>query len=228
MSDNGIKTMKEIIIGRKGNQSFAITERTVSGKHLKATLLTDGNIEIEDLDSTNGTFVHGKRIVKKIVSPNQIVMLGNTYQIRIGDVFELVHKEPETPPAEEATEFAKLQKVYEDYEAAKIKLQQENAKKQFLRSLPGVASTVLFALTFLLGDSVNSIKPFMGLIMIAGIAASTWMAFKGQQIMPVKMEELNKKFMIDYVCPKCRNFLGFLPYENLKNRGVCSYCKTKW
>lgn len=220
--------MTEVIIGRKGNQPFAITERTVSGKHLKATLLADGNIEIEDLDSTNGTYVDGQRIVKKVVSPDQMVLLGTVYQIRIGDAMGIAPQGSVASNPEEVSAFAKLQKVYEDYEAAKVKIQQENAKKQFLRSLPGVASTVLFALTFLLGDTVDSIKPFMGVIMITGIAVSSWMAFKGQQTMPVKMEELNKKFMIDYVCPKCKNFLGFLPFENLKNRGACSYCKTEW
>lgn len=220
--------MTEVIIGRKGNQPFAITERTVSGKHLKATLLADGNIEIEDLDSTNGTYVDGHKIIKKIVSCDQMVMLGTVYQIRIGDALGIIPNAPKASEAEEVSEFAKLKKVYENYEAAKIKLQQENAKKQFLRSLPGVSTTLLFALTFVLGDSVNSIKPFMGVIMIAGIAASSWLAFRGQQTMPVKMEELNKQFMIDYVCPKCKNFLGFLPFENLKNRGICSFCKNKW
>lgn len=223
--------MKEVIIGRNGNQPFEITDKSVSSKHLKVTLLTDGKIEIEDLDSTNGTFVDGQRIVKKVVLQDQIVMLGNTYQIRIGDALGLVPQNSTTTQQSDMSmsiEFARLKKIYEDYEAAKIKLQQENAKKQFMRSLPGVASTLLFALTFLIGDSVNSIKPFMGIIMIGGIGISSWMAFKGQQTMPVKMEELNKKFMVDYVCPKCKNFLGFLPFNNLKNRGMCSFCKTKW
>lgn len=220
--------MTEITIGRKGDQSFAITERSVSGKHLKATLLADGNIEIEDLDSTNGTYVDGQRIVKKMVSPDQMVMLGTVYQIRIGDVFGIAPKDSVASEPEEVSEFAKLQKVYEDYEAAKIKLQQDNAKKQFLRSIPGVATTLLFGLTFLLGDSVDFIKPYMGGFMVIGVVVSGLMAYKGQQAMPVKTEELNKQFMIDYVCPKCKNFLGFLPFENLKNRGVCSYCKTEW
>ena len=31
-----------------------------------------------------------------------------------------------------------------------------------------------------------------------------------------------------YVCPKCKQFLGFTPFEGLKNRGQCSACKSKW
>ena len=179
----------EIIVGRKGNQPFAITEKSVSGKHLKVTKLADGSVEIEDQGSTNGTFVDGARIIKKVVTEDTVVTLGPTFQIRIGDVLVAPAKPAPSvsqrgngaaPAADYSAEFEKLKTVYENYEAEKICLQQENAKKQFMRSLPGVASTVLFALTFLLGDSVNSIKPFMGLIMIGGIAVSTWMAFKGQ------------------------------------------------
>ncbi len=226
----------EIIIGRKGNQPFAITEKSVSGKHLKVTKLADGKVEIEDLGSTNGTFVDGARIIKKIITEDTVVTLGPTFQIRIGDVFVATRSMPSSSQqnsgnqqtADYATEFAKLKDVYDNYQAEKIKLQQENAKKQFMRSLPGVASTVLFALTFLLGDSVNAIKPFMGVIMIGGIVFSLRTAYKGQQDMPVKMEGLNKQFMVDYVCPKCKSFLGFLPFENLKNRGYCTACKTKW
>ena len=36
----------EIIVGRKGNQSFTITDMSVSGKHLKLTTLPDGNVEV--------------------------------------------------------------------------------------------------------------------------------------------------------------------------------------
>ena len=38
----------------------------------------------------------------------------------------------------------------------------------------------------------------------------------------------NKQFMIDYVCPKCGNFLGYVPFEALANKSVCSFCKCKW
>ncbi|MCQ2254426.1 MAG: FHA domain-containing protein [Bacteroidaceae bacterium] len=224
----------EIIVGRKGNQPFAITEKSVSGRHLKVAKLADGKVEIEDLGSTNGTFVDGARIIKKIVTEDTIVTLGPTFQIRIGDVLVASSKpiggqQSSTQQTENCTtEFEKLKAVYDNYQAEKIKIQQENAKKQFMRSLPGVATTVLFALTFLFGDSVNAIKPIMGAIMFGGIILSSWLAYKGQQDNPVKMENLNKQFMVDYVCPKCKSFLGFLPFENLKNRGCCTACKTKW
>ena len=46
--------------------------------------------------------------------------------------------------------------------------------------------------------------------------------------LPEEMEKLNQQFQIDYVCPKCKQFLGFMPFEGLRNRGHCSACKSKW
>lgn len=224
--------MMETIIGRKGNQPFEITDPKVSSKHLKATMLDSGKIQIEDLGSTNGTFVDGVRIIKKVISQDSVIMLGGAYRLRIGDVFKREGGVPEGEKLKSKDslpeEFERLKAVYEDYEEAKIRIQQENARKQFLRSLPGVASTALFAFTFLLGDTVSGLKPFVGLIMLVGIGVSSLMAYKGQQSVPIKMEALNKQFMVDYVCPKCKSFLGFLPFEHLKNKGCCSMCKTKW
>ena len=52
----------EIIVGRRGEQSFPIMDKAVSGKHLKLTTMPDGNVQVEDLGSTNGTFIDGVRI----------------------------------------------------------------------------------------------------------------------------------------------------------------------
>lgn len=223
----------EIIVGRNGNQPFAITDRKVSGKHLKVTTLGDGRIQIEDLDSTNGTFVEGQRIVKKIVTPDTIVILGGSFQFRIKDVISLRQTntaggEIAEKKAQERIDISRLQHIYDEYETTKVSLQKKNAKKQFMRTLPGILSTLLFGLTFLFGDAASGLRPLVGFIMISGIGISSVMAYKGQQQLPEEMEALNKQFMIDYVCPKCKNFLGFLPYESIKNRGYCSFCKSKW
>ena len=76
----------EIIVGRKGQQPFEITDRSVSGKHLKLITMSDGNVLIEDLGSSNGTFINGVRIIKKVVSRDTIVQMGQNYKFKIGNV----------------------------------------------------------------------------------------------------------------------------------------------
>ena len=47
---------------------------------------------------------------------------------------------------------------------------------------------------------------------------------------PHKLPALSDQFKIDYVCPKCGNFLGEIPWESLHNRKQCpvSSCRAKW
>lgn len=219
----------EVIVGRHGNQPFTITDKSVSSKHLKVTTLDDGKIQIEDLNSTNGTFIGGLRIIKKVVTPETIVTLGSSYRLRISDVVASSNgNKTAIRKNQESVDISNLQLIYEEYSETRISLQKDNARKQFLRTLPGVSSTLLFGLTFLLGDAANELRPIVGVIMIAGIGLSSILAYRGQQQLPEKMEKLNQRFMIKYICPKCKNFLGFLPFESIKNRGYCTACRTKW
>jgi len=53
----GVKT-----IGRARGVDFVVDAPLVSRVHCRLTALPNGGLEIEDLDSTNGTYVNGKRV----------------------------------------------------------------------------------------------------------------------------------------------------------------------
>ena len=65
----------DFCIGRAPDNDLRIENPTISGQHARIyTYLTVSYIE--DLDSTNGTFVDGKRIHKHVLKPGNVIRLG--------------------------------------------------------------------------------------------------------------------------------------------------------
>ncbi len=69
----------EFILGRGDTSEIPINENAISREHLKI-IVDDNIIKIQDLKSSNGTFVEGERIDPRIftsVLENQLVTFGN-------------------------------------------------------------------------------------------------------------------------------------------------------
>ncbi|MDX2304944.1 MAG: FHA domain-containing protein [Microscillaceae bacterium] len=64
-----------ITIGRSANNDIVIPEQTVSSKHATITI-EKGSFFINDLGSTNGTFVNGNRVTSKLLKSGDIIKLG--------------------------------------------------------------------------------------------------------------------------------------------------------
>jgi pSer/pThr/pTyr-binding forkhead associated (FHA) protein len=60
-------------IGRAAGADFIVDAALVSRVHCRLTALADGQLEVRDLDSTNGTFVNGSRVaVTKLASGDKL------------------------------------------------------------------------------------------------------------------------------------------------------------
>jgi FHA domain/Domain of unknown function (DUF4388) len=67
---------REIFVGRSSDLGMVLVEEMVSRKH--ARILARGtSVEIEDLGSTNGTFVNGERITKATVGEGDRILIGS-------------------------------------------------------------------------------------------------------------------------------------------------------
>jgi hypothetical protein len=62
-------------IGRAANNDIVVPEQTVSSQHATITI-ENGSFFLNDLNSTNGTFVNGTRIDKKILKSGDLIQLG--------------------------------------------------------------------------------------------------------------------------------------------------------
>lgn len=222
----------EILVGRSGNQRLTITDKSVSREHCRLTSIGEGKYTLENL-SANGTFVDEKNVIKTVVTPETQIRLGSRFCCLVKDLLPL--NNPKDKPVHKDTsdmcdKFVSLEKVYESYIQEKIRIQQEASKANFMRTIPGMITGGVFAITMILGSSpaVNFLRIITGIGAAVLIAYSASKAYKAQNDTPEKIETLNRKFQTDYVCPVCGNFLGFLPFELLKKRNQCSYCKKQW
>lgn len=224
-----------MIIGRQGEQKIPITDKTVSRKHcelIPSGITPEGKQKfiLKDLGSTEGTFVDGKRILQTIVNEDTIIQLGTTYSTSVSKLIGKNGADLKSNKSQKAVDITALSDIYQDYNQSVVKLQKSAAMKNFYRSLPPVLTSVLFALTLLLGDNetIRSLRPFMGILTIIAIGCTTFVVWRGQKEMPEKRAELDDQFKINYVCPHCHNFLGNIPYEGLLKKGECNYCRCKW
>lgn len=62
-------------IGRAANNDIVIPEQTVSNHHARITI-ENGSFFLTDLGSTNGTFVNGTRVDRKLLKPGDIIKFG--------------------------------------------------------------------------------------------------------------------------------------------------------
>lgn len=73
--------MKQILLGTEGNQPFKITQQGVSRQHARMTIGDDGVWTLEDLNSTNGTFIRNeegemRRVGTLVINQMTFICLG--------------------------------------------------------------------------------------------------------------------------------------------------------
>ncbi|MDX1435768.1 MAG: FHA domain-containing protein [Anaerolineales bacterium] len=86
----------EIYLGRDINNDIIISDAEVSRKHARLVLLQSGEYQLEDLGSTNGTYIDGQRITgPHLLYPGETIMLGDNVRFH----FDTVARDPEATAA---------------------------------------------------------------------------------------------------------------------------------
>ncbi len=95
-----------IVAGREVKNDIVINDSEISRQHVRLTE-QPGGWQVEDLASTNGTFVNGERLTgPRLLKPGDVLGLGETVQLEYAAVVEAAERTmmaaPVEPPLAEA------------------------------------------------------------------------------------------------------------------------------
>jgi hypothetical protein len=142
------------------------------------------------------------------------MVISPTDKIKFANIsFELAKHLPHLAPAvskpetvkknnDYSEEFSLLKEVYEDYETQKNAIKKGDLwKKTALRAGLSVIPFVGNAIAIIVCEKINNEE---------------------------KLIALDNEFKTHYVCPKCKNFLGYYPFAAVAAKKTCLACKAIW
>ncbi len=206
--------MQTFIIGTDGNQPFKIASQMVSREHAKVTIDDNGQWTIEDLNSTNGTFVRDERgnlvrVSRMGITPETFICLGP--DTALGCKFYACHLTADED--DYSREFALLEKFSSEFTEKTARV--ERTSELVTKSIGGI-SLVLLAGSFLIADQGTNVQ-----LLRVGTALSTCSSLLYSPRKTIK--KLNAHYTELFKCPNpnCNNKL------TLKEIADCQCVKCK-
>ncbi|HYA37666.1 MAG TPA: GGDEF domain-containing protein [Candidatus Methylomirabilis sp.] len=77
-----LSSEKELIIGRAPEADVCIQDRRVSQRHARVVVSPEGAVFVEDLGSTNGTYVNGKKVTRSTLRDGDKVHISRHYILK--------------------------------------------------------------------------------------------------------------------------------------------------
>lgn len=211
----------------------------VSRRH--ATLFWhDGIVTLEDNESSNGTFVNGKRIAKTKVTENDIVWLGGDdagsecYRLDLKQIFASCREAEKAQRTDFSTEFAQIKQAYINYQEEVSELKKNATKKSQMPKLmasliPGILGMVFFLVT-LGNNDPQWMNIRIGILsagaVISGLVTALTMGKSSavSEKMSEEITELQIKYQKYYRCPKCgKDFNLNTHWKKLEASGKCPH-----
>ncbi|MBE7169562.1 MAG: FHA domain-containing protein [Williamsia sp.] len=230
------KSIETKTFGRNDANDVVIGKLDVSNFHAKISMDGEGCFFVEDLNSTNGTYVNGYRIRKaKIRLADELRLSENTY-LDLRKLFGV----PASPayvkknPLDFTREFSSLEEVWIQYKRdRKGIIRRHQLKTGVIRSV--IVLTPLFVwevIQALYIDQLEKADPVLyhhlqsKYLPFSAVASSVAVFVSGMLSPMEKLEELDDEFRSKYICPNppCRNPLGTTHWRVYANQGKCFRC----
>lgn len=214
---------KEVIIGRNPSSPLKVPDDriAVSGKHVKLTVTDEGKWKIEDLNSSNGTFVRNEegmfdRVYTKDITEFDVIRLGNDG----ANSYVFIARRAFDPEDSYRKEFRHLSKLLKKSKEEEERKEHRIELNGWISKLSGVAVVVLCAVLGSI-DGINiDANVRIGLAACAPIIVGLF--FSGDKKALKILKKKKERFMI---CPNpnCGRRLTEFDIE----QGQCPKCKAK-
>lgn len=213
--------MIEVIIGKEGTQKFTINSPRVSRRHARITITDDDEWILEDLGSTNGTYVvddNGELVQVKRAVISEFTRIVLADQTSMGFTF-YAHHIIEDDPKNYQKEFRHVLKVHDEAVREKAQIDVKLQRKGMMRFLPGfISATVGLVLTLLLPLNQK----------VYGVAVTALFTTILQAVINVyvgrdsRLKTFSSKYSARLTCPCCSKPLTEMEFKNQ----MCSRCKA--
>lgn len=225
----------EIKIGRdvEGTNVLHVpsTCKKVSRRHA-SLFWNNGILIIEDNESSNGTFVNGKRIAKSKIKEDDVVWLGSAsadeeaYHIDLEKIFNSCRNIEKAQRTDYTEEFTQIKKAYMDYQREVSNLKQKAMTRTQMPRLLATFIPAVIGLVIVLTSkditlrivsmSIGSV--LSGLVGMVSMGKST----SANDRISDEITELQIKYQSHYCCPKCGMKYPFtMHWKKLQAEGKC-------
>lgn len=242
----------ELTIGREqGKQRLQITAdngtvkyygnpgsvpKSVSRQHCKLEVINDNELLITNIKPENKTMVNGIAIMKKHIGYNDLVELGkDKYMLSMPAIINAFTQQAVPNTGKQNQQQAQtysishLEKVWNDYNQAKLDAQIQQAKENAVSSVTG-----LFSMGAILAGLFPGVPAGLRIIIYV-IAFSLagyffYSRIRKASYYPKFYQDLDHELHKHYVCPNpdCHHFLGYQHFEDLEKGKKCPYCGSKF
>ena len=213
--------MKEIIIGKDGTQLFPINNARVSRQHAKITVSDNGVWTLEDLNSTNGTYIiddNDELVQVKKVNISEFTRVILADQTSMGFTF-YAHHVLENDPHNYKAEFLHVLRIHDEALKEKQALDIKNQRRNMMRYLPGVISAVIGLVLTLFLPLHQKVYGVAVTAVFTALLQALINVYLGKDS---SLKLFNAKYANKLTCPCCSKPLTESEFKNQ----MCSKCRA--
>ncbi|MBQ8065932.1 MAG: FHA domain-containing protein [Prevotella sp.] len=226
-----VKNRLQLSTGNKTEQvgPLGAVPQSVSKQHCLLTI--DGKVmTITNRNIKNATYVNGIQVESSKVTQADVVELGyGHYVLNWSLVMNFIGKLQD--PVSQEVDISGLESVWQSYKHQQDQLQRTQTMTNVLRGGLPILTIGGVALGFIINKDGKGTGAHMIVIYAVALILMVLLfvkSFMDARRIPKQKEELNKRMLHRYACPKCHYFFGFQPYDVIRtNLDACPKCKVK-